>query len=126
MSMIGEMQRRFVESARRQVAPQIQAAVVHLSEAHDYARQTCCDLWEFAIEIDTLAALGLSRDDLRWLVASGCAECGREITKRGDTARSFRPVSNFRFTEKTCFIVTDAGLRLTATMPVQLAVRRAA
>jgi hypothetical protein len=124
--MIGDQQRRFVASARRQVSPQIQAAVVQMSEAHDYARQTRSDVWEFAVEIGALRALGLSRDDLRWLVASGCAECRREITRRDDAARRFRPLENFRFTQKTCFVVTDAGLRLTATVPTELPARRAA
>jgi hypothetical protein len=124
--MIGDTQRRFVESALRQISPQIQAAVVQLSEAHDYARQTQSDLWEFAIEIGALGALGLSRDELRWLVASGCAECAQEITRRGDTVRQFRPMQNFRFNPKTCFVVTEAGLRLTAVRPTEVSVRRAA
>ena len=60
--------------------------MVHLSEAHDYARQTCCDLWEFAIEIDTLAALGLSRDDLRgWSPADRRVRTGDHQARRHGT-----------------------------------------
>jgi hypothetical protein len=73
-----------------------------------------------------LMVFGLSSDDLRWLVTSGYAECGREITKRGDTARKFGRMRNLRFTERTCFVVTDAGLRLTTEVPVELGLRRAA
>jgi hypothetical protein len=124
--MIGDRQRQFVGSARRQVSPQTQAAVIQLSEAHDYACQTGSDLWEFAVEIGALLALGVTRNDLRWLVASGCAECARETTRRGDSSRKFSPVQDFRFTPKTCFVVTDAGLRLTATVPSELTLRRAA
>lgn len=69
--MIGERQRRFVELAGQPVAPPIQAAIVRLAEAHDYARNTQCDLWEFAVEMNALTAIGLLCDDLRWLVTNG-------------------------------------------------------
>ena len=123
--MIGEMQRRFVESRggrqRRRFRPRW-CICRRLMTTPGRPAATCGSLPSRS----TRSRRSGFHATTCGFVASGCAECGREITKRGDTARSFRPVANYRFTEKTCFIVTDAGLRLTATMPVQLAVRRAA
>ncbi|MGD0653834.1 MAG: hypothetical protein ABSA16_05780 [Thermoguttaceae bacterium] len=124
--MIGEKQRRFDESAGNRLAPPIQAAIVRLAEAYDYARDMQCDLWDFAVEIDALTAIGLSVDDLRWLVTSGYVRHGREITRRSDAARDFRPTQDLNFTKKTCFVATDAGLRLTTTVPIGSGLKRVA
>lgn len=124
--MIGERQRRFVGSPRQRVATPIQTAIVRLAEAHDYACDSECDLWEFAVEIDELTAIGLSLDDLRWLVAGGYVRHGREVTGRSDAARRFRPARNPDFTRTTCFVLTDAGLQLTTVEPAGTGLKRAA
>ncbi len=97
-----------------------------LTEAHDYARDMQCDLWDFAVEIDTLRALGLSFEDLCWLVTSGYAEQRREVTKRRDTSRKFRPARTLDFTKTTCFVTTNAGLRLTTVAVPARRLQRAA
>ncbi len=90
--MIGEKQRRFVGLPGQHVATPIQAAMVRLAEAYDYARDMQCDLWDFAVEIDALAAVGLSPDDLRWLVTSGYVQHRREVSRHSDAAAaSSRP-----------------------------------
>ena len=61
-------------------------------EARDYAMQTDCDLWEFAVEIDHMSTLGLNLNDYRWLVRRGLVEHQREITLEGDK-RGGPPVS---------------------------------
>ncbi len=124
--MIGERQRRFVGSAGQHVSPPIQTAIVHLAEAYDYARDTQCDLWDFAVEIDTLTTIGLSLDDVRWLVTGGYVRHGREVTGRSDAARRFRPARDLSFTKTTCFVLTDAGLQLTTAEPAGSGLKRAA
>ncbi len=124
--MIGERQRRFVGVAGREVAPPLRAAILLLAEAHDYARDMQCDLWDFAVEIDALLAFGLSLDDLSWLVTSGYAEQQREVTKRRDASRKFRPTRGFDFSKDTCFVVTTAGLRLTSVAAAARRLQRAA
>jgi len=124
--MIGKKQRHFVEPAAQCMTPPIQSAIVRLAEAYDYARDMQCDLWDFAVEIDVLTDIGLSVDDLRWLVASGYVRHGQEVTSRSDAARNFRPARDLNFTKKTCFVLTDAGLRLTAMAPVGSGLQRAA
>jgi hypothetical protein len=125
--MIGGKQRRFVESAGQRIAAPIQAAIVRLADAYDCARDLQCDLWDLAVEIDTLTAIGISVEDLRWLVTNGYVRHGQEITRRSDAARNFHPVRrDLTFTKKTCFVITDAGLRRTTTAPVGSRLRRAA
>ena len=77
--------------------------MVRLAEAYDYARDMQCDLWDFAVEIEALTAIGLSLDDLRWLVTSGYVRHGREVTRPSDAARRFRPARNLNFTKTDVF-----------------------
>jgi hypothetical protein len=111
--MIGDKQRRFVEKAGQKISASVQTAIVRLAEAHDYARDVQCDSWEFAVGIAQIKAIGLSDDDLHWLVANGYVKHKREITKRSDIARKFSPSQDLKFTKTTCFVATAAGLRLT-------------
>ena len=99
---------------------------MRLAEAHDYACDKQCDLWDFAVEIDALTAIGLSLDDLRWLVTGGYVQHGREVTRRSDVARRFRPARNLDFTKTTCCVLTDAGLQLTTAEPAGPGLIRAA
>src|SRR5574340_431184 len=124
--MIGGRQRRIAETAARHVPPQMQAAIVGLAEAYDYARDVQGDLWDFAVEMDTLTAMGLTVDHLRRLLANGYIECRQEVTKPRDIARKFRVAEKPTFTNKTCFVVTEAGLRLTTTESARPWTRRAA
>jgi hypothetical protein len=124
--MIGEKQRRFIGSAGLLVSPRVQTAIVQLAEAYDYAYQAQCNLWDFAVEIDALKAIGLSYDDLCWLVVNGYAKCGQEVTKRDDMVRKFHPLQDMKFTRKTCFIATNVALRLTTSEFAFTRQRRAA
>jgi hypothetical protein len=124
--MFGERQRRFVGVSGGRIAPRLREAILLLAEAHDYARDLQCDLWDFAVEIGALLAVGLSLDDLGWLVASGYAEQRQEVTKRRDASRKFRPARSFDFTKRTCFVLTTAGLRLTAMAAPARQLQRAA
>jgi len=124
--MLGEKQRRFIGLPGQHVATPIKAALVRLAEAYDYARDMQCDLWDFAVEIDALVAVGLLPDDLRWLVTSGYVQHGREVTRHSDAARRFQPAGDLTFTKTTCFVLTEAGLRLTSAEHVASGLQRAA
>ena len=107
--MIGGNQRRIVAKASKILEPRLQAAIVQLAEAHDYAHDVRTGMWEYAIEIDALKALGLSASDLRALVADGYVR-QREVTRRGDEVRRFLPSASRDFSKRACFIITKAGL----------------
>ena len=57
-----------------EVPTRIRPALGVLLEAVHYAEQTSGDCWEFAVEIAQLTALGLTPNDLRWLVRKGLVE----------------------------------------------------
>jgi len=91
------------------LAPKFQAGLAHLAEAYHYAQDAGRDVWDFAVEIDSLSALGLTPSDLRWLVCKGYLRHACEITPPGEERRSFRPCGLLTFTRETCFVLTEAG-----------------
>lgn len=92
------------------VPPRISVALEPLLEAIDYAEQTNSDYWEFAVELETLNGLGLTRNDFRWLVRNGLVEHKREVTLESDDGRAFRPTGDLMFPSGTCFILTKKGV----------------
>lgn len=87
-----------------------------LWQAYTYATDAGAELWDFALEIDKLYATGLTISDLRWLVAKGFAEHGREMSVYGDSHRSFRPSDGFNFENETCLVLTPNGARLASNI----------
>lgn len=81
-----------------------------LLEASEYAQQTSGECWEFAVEIQQLRSLGLSRNDLRWLVRRELVEHAREVTVQDDNGRTFRPTGDLTFAKTTCFVLTSRGI----------------
>ena len=148
--MIGELQRHFLERQGEPVPRRIQRAIVQLAEAHDYARDVQTEPWQFAVEIESLEALGVTAADLNWLVQSRYVEHASDVTRPGDTSRRFAPPRNRRastpliglcdgdgsrrlalpramkFSRRTCFVLTEAGLGLTCVTPAWMPQRRAA
>ena len=95
--------------ASKGVPTRIIPALGLLFEAMQYAEQTSGDPWEFSVELSQLTALGLTRNDFRWLVRKGLVEHQREVTPDGDNGREFCPSGDLTFPEGTCFILTGAG-----------------
>ncbi len=92
----------------------VRSAFAQLAEADACARSTQCSPWDFAVEIETLIAAGLTTSDLRWLVWKGYLEHGYEVTRPHDVARRFCSCHNLAFAGRTCFVLTEAGVRLVA------------
>jgi hypothetical protein len=88
---------------------QLRAGLALLWQAHLYAQDVGGSLWDFALEADWLYGAELTVSDLRWLVAKGFAEHGRETSFYGDPHRSFRPGVGLNFVAATCFVLTPAG-----------------
>lgn len=89
----------------------IDAALTLLVKAWHYAASTGQDPWDFAIEIDTLGALGVDHSDLRWMVSRGLIDHAAETAPRGLDTRRFLRTGRFTFTRQTCFILTAQGSR---------------
>ena len=110
VKMIGAEQPQLrVQAGTTDLAPAVQALLVHLAKAHDYARKRQVDPWEFAVEIDRLIDLG---DDKRssLAVSNGCVQHARESSQPEDEGRKFQSSRNMAFTKETCFVATDLGL----------------
>ncbi len=98
-------------NGRREEFPQkIQSAIQALLEASDYACQTTGDPWEFAVEIRQLRGLGLTSNDLRYLVRKSLVEHAREMTIVGQDGRKFQQTGDLTFTKRTCFVLTSTGV----------------
>ncbi|OAI54591.1 hypothetical protein AYO44_03355 [Planctomycetaceae bacterium SCGC AG-212-F19] len=80
--------------------------------ARQYAAQAGRTVWEFAVELRVLTALGLTSNDLRWLLHQGYVQHAREITKPGSARREFEHIANFMLPEGACFVLTDQGFDL--------------
>ena len=84
-------------------------ALCLLSRAYSLARDAGADSWDFALEIDALVEARLTISDLRWLVAKGFVEHGRESSLYGAPHRSFRRGDGFFFDHSTCVVLTPDG-----------------
>jgi hypothetical protein len=100
------------------LAPQVRNGLHELLSAFDYAHDLDSSLWEFAVEISRLFALGVTTSDLRWLIKRGYLSHAREITSPHDTERRFdSQVKSLAFFDNTCFVLTPAGLTLAGRPP---------
>ena len=81
-----------------------------LSRAYTFAQDAGADVWDFALEIDTLFSAGLTISDLRWLVAKRFAEHAQETSVYGGSHRSFRRGDGFFFDASTCVVLTPRAV----------------
>lgn len=88
----------------------IPAAVSILSEAHQYAQSLDRDVWEFALELQNLSGAGISINDLRWLACNGYVNHGEELEQTSEGRRVFRTYPGLGFTQRSCFVLTRAGV----------------
>jgi hypothetical protein len=91
-----------------------------LLEATEFAQEVDRDVWDFAVEATALRRAGLSKSALRWLTCKGYVEHAREVTKRADDGRRFRPDGNLSFTRRSCLVLTDEGLQMVEALRERL------
>lgn len=96
--------------------PVFRAAIEMLLRADQYARELGVGNREFAVELQSLRATGLSNADLRWLVCKGYVEHAQECRGPENEDRQFRRHGELVFTECSSFLLTEVGARL-ATAP---------
>src|SRR5271157_228506 len=82
---------------------QVRQALRLLLDAADYADDLGRDIWDFAVVIRDLRALGLSDNDLRWLACKGIVDVAVEVTEPGEAVRTFRPSGSAMFSDRACF-----------------------
>jgi len=91
---------------------QFQSGFAILLEAADAAHDATPERWDFAVELPVVVTAGLSHTHLRWLILKGYALHGIERPARGKARRSVHRVKLLRFRRASCFILTDAGMKL--------------
>jgi hypothetical protein len=67
------------------------------------------DVWQFAVEIDQLRALGLNYTALRCLLCWDYIEHAQERTTARTTQRIFQPLNTLVLPRRTCFVLTAKG-----------------
>ncbi|MCU0872242.1 MAG: hypothetical protein MUE50_07840 [Pirellulaceae bacterium] len=85
-----------------------------LVDAYHYAVDVSRGVWDFAVEIETLRQAGWTNNEFRWLVCRGFVLHAIETTLASDETRSFRQprrAPGLLFADKTCFVLTEAGLQ---------------
>jgi hypothetical protein len=85
-------------------------AIAVVVEAANYASRTGADRWDFAVEIEQLQALGLSKNDLRYLVKLRYVEHAAEATTARNQSRRFKREAGLSFTTKSCFVLSQSTL----------------
>ncbi len=85
------------------------AAALLLLKAADFAESERRRNWDFAVEIEDLQRLGLSRADLRWLVCRGWLEHAADVSAASGGERVFRSTGRLTFHDDSCFVLTAAG-----------------
>jgi hypothetical protein len=99
-------------AAGKDIPSGICAVLRVLLQGQLYAQELKRDVWDFALELPILCAIGLSINDLRWLTCMGYVKHAEELNTQQDDRRSFRSVSRLRFTQQTCFVLTPEGIEL--------------
>lgn len=102
--------------ATLQASEKFRRALVELQAGYSYAQQTSRDAWDFALQIENLHNIGLSENDLRYLVYLQLVEHAAEVKTNGQTRRNSRVSGALRFTSRSSFILTSVGASLAVTL----------
>src|SRR5436853_5118628 len=100
------------DPVRPEIDPRVFAALRLLATARTAALQLRLEPWEFAPGLPELLTSGLSGTEVRCLVARGLAEHALERIRPTPGRRTFRKIANLALTPRSCFVITEAGLRL--------------
>jgi hypothetical protein len=83
-----------------------------LLQGSRYAEEMGQSVWDYAVEIQDLKDLGLTSNDLRWMVCQDWVEHAHEVPVLGESARSFEQERPLSFSLRSCFVLKEQGLAL--------------
>jgi hypothetical protein len=92
-----------------ELRPCMRAGLQLLLQASDYAVELQCTLWEFAVEIKTLREVGLTMNDLRWLLLKRFVQHAVEVLEHDQDERVFQ-MHGKRLAADSCFVLTASGI----------------
>jgi len=88
---------------------QIRNGLALLLEAYSCAVALGRDVWDFAVEIQSLRRAGLTNSALRWMICNDWVKHARESPVADNGGRSFRRSGALTFGKRTCFVLTESG-----------------
>jgi len=91
----------------------LEAGLSELLTARLCAEDVEGDPWWFAIEIDNLRCLNLTDTVLRWLVGREFLLHREEMDSAETDERAFQRSGRFRFTDHSCFVLSEEGREFT-------------
>lgn len=98
--------------------PHFRAALEQLLEARRGAELLKVDVWALAVELSSLLSSGCTPTQLRLLIGAGYLDHAADVTKPTNMTRSFEPESPMKFGPQTCFVLTEAGIKLLQSTPL--------
>jgi hypothetical protein len=87
----------------------IQRAADKLLQAREYAEDVRKSPWHFAIELQEFLALGMTHNDLRWLVAKEFVIHGLDQSSPTDSQRRVHVSEAMHLSPASCFIISEQG-----------------
>jgi len=90
----------------------IRRGLIRLLQAHDYARVSHQDVWDFAVPIRDLSVQGMTTADFLVLIKRQLLQHCQEITPRRAKRRCFKPADGVHFHRNSCFVLTPQGVQL--------------
>ena len=100
------------EFATTEFSEQLKHALRKLLRAFRFACDCNRSRWDFAVEINELREIGISSEELRWLIGKRLVDHAEENSQTGATKRTFEAAGGFSLTGRTCFTLTDIGIEL--------------
>lgn len=102
-------------------APLFQPALEILRRAYQYAADVGLDPWQFSLELPGLRTAGLDNADIQWLLHKRYLQHAYECSVPTKALRQFRFTKwPRRFTQRSCFVLSEAGLELVPAQPLAL------
>ena len=90
----------------------LKQALRKLLRAYRFACDCSRSRWDFAVEIGELREIGVSSEELRWLIGKRLVDHAEENSQTGNTKRIFEAAGGFSLSDRTCFALTDNGIAL--------------
>lgn len=102
------------EFERRKISG-LKVAFETLLDAAQCAQSTQMQRWEYAVPISEMGNLGLSPNDLRWMINKRWLCHGRDLTQLRDCERKLEATEAVIFDDRSCFVLSDDGIVLAAS-----------
>ena len=99
----------FRDSNQAELPVSIRHAIRKLERAREYAISTGSDLWDFAVEMETLDQLGCSLSDYRLMTRLGLVSHKKETTAVSQDGRVFEATGDLMFPQGTCFVIKESN-----------------